>query len=158
VNETRRRAYLEAMGFEVWVPRRGRPAGVRNTAGPTGRLLLGPGQGSTLLVCGTAEESAGRLAGDLARALGGDPVWAWPDQGAAADSLALEEAIGARLITRVIVLGSEPAQGLFAGAAPVVIGSASVTIAASMEALGTRGAARRALWRSLRRGSGTGAA
>jgi hypothetical protein len=152
VSEARRRAYLEALGFDVWVPRLGTPAGSLITGCPTGRLQLGPGQGSTLVVCATAEDSATRFAGDLARALGSDPVWAWPDRQATADALALEEAIGVRLITRVIVLGAEPARWLFADTVPAVVGSAAVAIAASVNELGARGAARRALWRSLRGG------
>jgi len=149
VNEARRRAYLEAMGFDIWVPRSGAAAG-----GPaSGRLQLGPGQGSTLVVCGAAEESVSRFAGDLARVLGGEPMWAWPDYEAAADALALEEAVGARLITRVLVLGAQPARWLFTDAVPEVVGSAAVAIAASVDELGARGAAKRALWRSLRSGA-----
>lgn len=147
-DEARRRAYLEAMGFDVWVSRFGGPAG----GAGTGRLQLGPGQGSTLVVCGALEECASRLAGDLARVLGGDPVWAWPDHDAAAEAVALEEAIGARLITRVLVLGAEPAHWLFAGATPEVVGSAAVTLAASLQELAVRGAAKQALWRRLRGG------
>ena len=67
--ETRRRAYLEALGFDVWL--------ARPPAPEPGALSVGPGSGSTLLVCDAAADSTPDLAKDLARALGGEPTWAW---------------------------------------------------------------------------------
>ncbi|MGD8346475.1 MAG: hypothetical protein PVI83_04475, partial [Lysobacterales bacterium] len=71
MNEARRRAYLEAMGFDVWVQKP--PPPLEN------RLVVGPGRGNTLLICATPELSASKLAADIARAVGGEPAWAWPD-------------------------------------------------------------------------------
>lgn len=156
--EARRRAYLEAMGLEVWVARSGRAA----ATGAAGRLQVGPGQGSTLLVCAVAADSAGKFAGDLARALGGDPLWAWPDPAGVEGSVDLEEAVYDRLITQVVLLGAEPARWLFPDGVPASVGSAAVTTAASVDEMSVSGAAKQDLWRSLRRGpmgpNGQGAA
>lgn len=147
--EARRRAYLEAMGFDVWVAR----VATRSAEQPvsqSGLLVVGPGQGSTLLVCASAAETAGKFAADLTRALGGDPAWAWPDRdGSGGDSLGLEAAIGARLITRVFIFGADTARWLFVGAVPEVVGSATVTTLDGLGELAVRGAAKRALWRRL---------
>jgi hypothetical protein len=146
--EARRRAYLEAMGFDVWVH--------RSAAHPipqSGLLVVGPGQGSTLLVCAAAAETAGKFAADLTRALGGDPAWAWPDRGGSGDgggdSLGLEAAIGARLITRVVIFGADTARWLFDGAVPEVVASAAVSTLDGLDELAIRGAAKRALWQCL---------
>lgn len=151
--EARRRAYLEAMGFEVWVAKAAAPHATArvaaSVASPAGLIRVGPGQGSTLLVCATAADTAGKFAADVVRALGGDPAWAWPDRADAGGGVALEEAIGARLFTRVFVFGDEAARWLFAGEIPQVIASAAVTVVDSLEVLAVRGAAKQALWRRL---------
>lgn len=149
--EARRRAYLEAMGFDVWVTR----VATRSAEQPvsqSGLLVVGPGQGSTLLVCASAAETAGKFAADLTRALGGDPVWAWPDRDGSedgGDSLGLEAAIGARLITRVFIFGTDTARWLFDESVPEVVASAAVTTLDDLGELAVRGAAKRALWRRL---------
>jgi hypothetical protein len=89
----------------------------------------------------------------MVRALGGDPAWAWPVRGvghdAGGDSVTLEEAIGARLITRVFVFGGDTARWLFQGGIPAVVGSATVTPLAGLGEIAQRGAAKQALWRCL---------
>jgi hypothetical protein len=140
--EARRRAYLEALGFDVWVTR---PAAAERS-----RLGVSGGQGSTLLVCPAIADSDTELARDLARALGGDPVWAWLDPPADADGQQLEEIIAGRLLTRVVVFGPEPLRCLFRGPAPETIGSATVLSAPALEELAASGSARLALWRKLR--------
>jgi hypothetical protein len=143
------------MGFDVWVARStDADPGVEQP----GRIQVGPGRGSTLLVCASAADSASKFAADVVRALGGDPAWAWPvhgvgggvGRGAGGDSLTLEEAIGARLITRVFVFGGDSASWLFPGGIPPVVGSAAVTPLADLAEISQRGAAKRALWRCLR--------
>jgi len=131
----------------------------------SGLLVVGPGQGSTLLVCAAAAQTAGKFAADLTRALGGDPAWAWPDRGGhgdgigdgphdgsgdgGGDSLALEAAIGARLFTRVVIFGADTARWLFDGAVPEVVASAAVLTLEGLEELAVRSAAKRALWQRL---------
>ncbi len=189
MSEARRRAYLEAMGFDVWVARSAAPAADAQAAasfpepldgpadrpfdGPfdaqvdtladqqSGRIQLGPGRGSTLLICSSAADSASKFAADVVRALGGDPAWAWPvrgmgrgavhgaDHGAGGEDSTLEQAIGARLITRVFVFGADSARWLFQCQIPAVVGSATVTPLAGLKEISLRGADKRALWQCL---------
>ena len=142
MSEPRRRAYLEAMGFDVWVARP--PAPERD------RLVVGPGQGSTLLVCASPEQSASRLAGDIVRAAGGDPAWAWPDPEGNAESPRLEEAVKDSLFTRVIVFGESNARQLFGSEVPAVVFSAQVGLAMDIDELATRGTAKQQLWTLLK--------
>ena len=139
--ESQRRAYLEALGFDVWVTRPPPPQ--------PGRLVVGPHAAATLLVCGKPENSATRIAGDVVRALGGDASWAWPDTGGGEACVGLAEAIADRLITRVILFGQEPARWLFEGSVPEVLGSARVIAAPGLDELAGQGRARRSLWRLL---------
>ena len=141
MTEARRRAYLEALGFDVWV--------MKPPAPQWDRLVTGAGQGSVLLVCATSAEVASALSTDIARALGGDPVWAWPDPEGNPDTPCLEDAVRDRLFTRVIVFGADLAGRLFGGPAPEVLLSASVSIAGSLDELAVRGSAKRALWALL---------
>jgi hypothetical protein len=140
--EARRRAYLEALGFDVWLTR---PAAAERC-----RLAVSGGRGSTLLVCPAPADSETELARDVARMLGGDPVWAWLEASADAAGQPLEEIIAGRLITRVVLFGPEPGRGLFRGPAPEIIGTAMILTAPPLEELAVSGSARRALWRQLR--------
>jgi hypothetical protein len=113
-----------------------------------GRVVLGPGAGSTLLLCGKPGEAATALAADIARSLGSEPVWSWLAQDEAAPGVPLEQAIEERLFTRVLVFGRD----LFAPAADPavqVIGSARLIRVESIPVLVQSGAARRALWLAL---------
>jgi hypothetical protein len=141
MTEARRRAYLEAMGYDVWVAR---PPG----PGPL-RLVLGPGAGGDLLVCASPDESGSKLAADIARALGDDPAWAWPDPDGANGGPTVEEAVADRLFTQLVVFGGELARALFGHEAPDVLGSAAVRVAPALDELAVRGAAKRAFWRLL---------
>jgi hypothetical protein len=148
--EARRRAYLDALGFDVWVAR---PA-----AAEPGRLGVGTGSGAMLLVCDSSADCDTDLARDLARALGGDPAWAWlePQQGDGGQ--ALGEIISSRLITRVMLFGAEPARRLFQGKVPETIGSAALVVVPSLQELAASGLARQSLWRRLRSLRGAGGA
>ena len=108
------------------------------------------GRGSTLLVCPAMADGDTELARDIARSLGGDPVWAWLEPPADVASQRLEEIIAGRLITRVVLFGPEPGRCLFRGPIPEVIGSATILIAPALEELAASGTARRSLWRKLR--------
>lgn len=146
--EARRRAYLEAMGLDVWLPRRAAAEGQA-----TGLLRLGPGEGSTLVVCAEAAESAGKFAGDLARALGAEPVWAWPDRDGGGDGVSLPDIIDSRLITRVLLLGGTTIGWLFPDKVPVTVGSAAIARVAAMDELTLSGSAKQNLWHCMRPGA-----
>ena len=136
--EPRKRAYLEAMGFDVWQLRPEPP--------PPGRLVVGPGEGSMLLVCDSQAACATRFASDLVRALGGDPAWAWPQGEADEVGESLEDAISRRLFTQVIVFGCEAEAWLFQGPGPAVVGSSAVRVEAGLNELAVRGSAKQAFW------------
>lgn len=142
--EPRKRAYLEAMDIDVWVARP--PAPDRD------RLVVGPGQGSTLLVCALPEDSASRLSGDIARAVGDDSVWAWSDPDGNPDNPRLEDAIRNGLFTRVIVFGESLAKCLFGKEVPGVLVSSTVGVAHEMAELAVRGTAKQEFWELLRAG------
>lgn len=149
--EARRRAYLEAMGFDVWV--------ARLSDAPGGRMGVSAASGSLLLVSASGADRDTALGGDLVRVLGGDPVWAWLHPQENETSETLENVVKSKLITQVIVLGAESKRYLFGAQAPDIIASARVTVAPSLQELGVSGRARRTLWaqlRLLRNGSGQG--
>lgn len=141
MNEARRRAYLEAMGYDVWVAK---PPG----PGPV-RLVIGPGGGGDLLVCAAPDESSSKLAADIARVLGNDPVWAWPDPNGESDRPTVEEAVTDRLFTQMVVFGAGLARDLFGSQPPEVLGSSAVRIAPALDELAVRGTAKRAFWRLI---------
>lgn len=141
--EPRKRAYLEAMGFDVWVAKPPEPQ--------RDRLVVGPGQGSTLLVCASPEQCATRLGGDIVRAVGGDPVWAWPDPEGNPDGPRIADAVKDSLFTQVFIFGSETAGLLFGQDAPATIVSAAVEVVADIGELETRGTAKQQFWTSMKR-------
>ena len=139
--ETQRRAYLEAMGIGVWI---NKPA-----APDADRWVVGPGSGSTLLLCRTAEESGTRLAADIGRSLGGDPVWAWPDPEGRQEYPSLKDTIEQYLFTQAVLFGPALAGQAFNGSVPEVLGSASLQVTADLDELAVDGMARRKLWQCL---------
>lgn len=141
MTESRRRAYLDAMGFELWA--------VKPPAPEHDRLLFQPGEGATLLICDGPEATASRIASDIARALDGDAVWAWPDPEGRPDSPTLEEAVGQRLFTRVVLFGAALERLLFRGGPPPVIASAAVSRCGALDEIAVRGSAKQALWERL---------
>lgn len=143
--EVQRRAYLEVMGFDVWLAKQPDPE--------LNRLLVQPGDGDTLLVCSQPALAAGRFAGDVARALDDRVVWAWPDPEGRLDMPTLEDAVGQYLFTRVVIFGAPLASQLFSGDVPVVVGSARVLEIADLQELAASGHAKLAFWNQI---SGTG--
>lgn len=138
MTESRRRAYLEALGIDVWV--------AKPPPGSGDRLFVGPGSGDILLLCNSPEESATRLAGDISRALGGGTVWAWPEPGATAESPTLTEVLDGRRFILAIAFGGVPGDRTGGGDAP-----AGLLLAPALVELTASGAARAAFWRQLRR-------
>lgn len=136
--EARRRAYLEALGLDVWI---GRPS-----APEPGCLAVSGGRGSTLLVCSSSADCQTDIAADVARALGGDPVWAWLNPLPEESGEPLENIIAHRLITRVLLLGPRAARSLFRGGAPEIVGSATVSVAPALEDLASSASARKSFW------------
>jgi hypothetical protein len=139
--ETQRRAYLEAMGIGVWINKPAPP--------DAARWLVGPGSGSTLLLCRSPEESGTRLAADIGRSLGGDPVWAWPDPESNQENPSLEDTIEQYLFTQVVLFGTTLAGQAFNGKIPGILGSARVQVTADLDELAVDGMARRHLWQFL---------
>ncbi len=140
--EERRHAYLRAMGLDVWLPRL--PA-----AGPD-RLGIRRGSDGTLLLVSTAGDCRTELAGDLARALGGDPGWAWLDPAADEEAQTLQEVVAECLITRILVFGPDTARRAFGGDIPLTLGSATVVALPGLHEVAASGSARQALWAQLR--------
>ena len=139
--ESQRRAYLDALGLEVW--------SIKPPEPQFDRLLLQPGEGSTLLICNAPEATATRLAGDIVRALAGKVIWAWPDPAGSPQSPTLEQAVGQYLFTRVVLFGDSLARQMFGGDAPLVTASASITVCDGLDELAVRGNAKRLLWKQL---------
>lgn len=139
--ESRRRAYLEAMGLDVWA--------IKPPPAQPDRLVLQPGNGQTLLLCEEPEETAQRIAGDIARALDQDVVWAWPDPGGGSENASLAEAVGQHLFTRIVVFGAALANRVCKGEVPRVIGSASILVTGSVNELAVSGSAKQAFWEEL---------
>lgn len=141
MTEAQRRAYLEAMGIGVWI--------AKPVAPDADRWVVGPGSGSTLLLCRTAEESGTRLAADIGRSLGGDPVWAWPDPEGRQEYPSLKETIEQCLFKQVLLFGQALAGQAFKGRTPEILASASVQVTADLDKLAVDGMARRKLWQCL---------
>lgn len=152
----RRQAYLKAMGIDVWIPRSA-PAGSRESlpletgTGETTRelqIFVGPGSGSTMLLCASAAEAATELASDIARSLEGEPVWAWLASGDSTPGVSLPLAIEEHLFTRVLVFGLEPLARAGSGKNRIV-GSAELVWTDPIPGLAESGAARQRLWQQL---------
>jgi len=139
--ESQRRAYLEAMDINVWLG--------KSAAADQVGLVIGPGSGSTLLLCHVADESATRLAADISRFLADGPVWGWSDPEGQGQCPSLESAIGTYLFTRVVVFGQSLAAQLFSGPLPQILGSARIIVARGMNVLEASADARRELWHKL---------
>lgn len=139
--ETRRRAYLEAMGLDVWEMKPAAPL--------ADRLVLQPGEGDTLLLCREPEESAQRIAGDISRTLGQEVVWAWPDPEGKEENATLDQAIGQFLFTRVVIFGESLARHVCQGKTPQVIGSARVLVTREVDELAVSGNAKQSFWQLL---------
>jgi len=159
INE-RQHAYLDAIGIEVWSLRESAPPApiVDSVSIDTPsiqsqsiscdtRLKIGSGSGGVLLICAVDVDSACRMANDISRALGGVPVWAWPDDEAAATELA--SAVDEKLFTTVAVFGDELAGQFFEGTLPEAVSSARLVMLPSMQDLQTRADARRSLWATI---------
>ena len=139
--ESQRRAYLDAMGLDMWSIKPPKPE--------FDRLIFQPGEGSTLLICDVPEATATRIAGDIVRALAGKVVWAWPDPEGSPQSPTLEQAVGQYLFTRVVLFGDGLARQVFRGDAPLVTDSASITVSIGLGDLAVRGNAKQILWKQL---------
>lgn len=140
------RAYLDAMGIPVWTLRE--TAEIEPTAVEPGlSLKLGPGSGGVLLICAAVAESAGKLANDINRLLGGVPVWSWPDDGE--DAVKPDVAVDENLFTTVAVFGADLAERIFGSETPQSLNSASLVLLPSMPDLEESAQARQALWAGL---------
>ena len=143
VISSRQHAYLDAMDIGIWSLRESPCLATPPVTIPPG-LKLGPGGGGILLVCAADTDSATRLANDIARALGGVPVWAWPhvDPGA----IKLPNAVEENLFTTVAIFGSDLAIQFFNGDPPPSVQSANLVLLPSMQDIQDRAEARQLLW------------
>ena len=139
--EAQRRAYLEAMDISVWA---GKPAETDRN-----RIIIGPGSGSTLLLCRDPGESATPLASDICRYLGESPVWAWADPEGSSEHPTLESAVDKHLFTRVLLFGETLAMQVFKAKVPQILGSACVVVTSDLNELAASAGARKKLWRQL---------
>lgn len=139
--ELRRRAYLDALGIDVWLSK---PAEADRN-----RLLFSPGKGDTLLVCSSAESSITRLASDITRALGGEVIWAWPDPEGRKESPTIAEAVGQFLFTRIVIFGSNLERQICGNEPPEFGASTRVLAAPDLNELAERGTARRLFWKQI---------
>lgn len=141
--DSRQQAYLDAMDIGVWSLREPvlPESGVTEK---TTQLKLGPGRGGVLLICVADTDSAGRLANDINRVLGGSPVWAWPsaDNGV----VNLTHAVKENLFTTVAIFGRELAAQFYDDEPPAHLSSAKLVLLPSMQDIQNRAEARRELW------------
>lgn len=147
--DARQQAYLDAMDIDVWLLRQqpltqaSVPAATPAAKSPG--LKLGPGGGGVLLLCAVDVDSASRLANDIARALGNNPVWAWPH----ADAACLSDAIDENLFTTVAIFGDELASQFFEGELPASVNSANLVLLPSMQNIRDSADARQQLWNAI---------
>ena len=142
----RQLSYLDAMEIGVW--------SLREISDPAAHaipvtnkspgLKLGPGGGGILLICAADNDSASRLAGDIVRALGSVPVWAWPQVDSSA--VKLSNAVEENLFTTVAIFGNELAARFFDADLPDSLGSANLVLLPAMQEIQSRPKARQALW------------
>lgn len=160
MNPASRQAYLKAMGIDVWITRSGSSGRAETAVSPLQAVIgdvraamepeicVGPGTGSTLLLCASAAEAATTIASDIARSLEGEPVWAWLASGDSTPVSSLQQAIEEHLFTRVLVFGLEPVARA-AGGKMGIVGSAQLIWSDSIPSLLESGEARRRLWQQL---------
>lgn len=158
IGRARQIQYLRAMGIDVWVPRSRVDAAARagtsaeppatsdSPSGAAAGFTLGPGSGSLLLLCDSAQQASLPIAADIARCLDGAPVWGWPARDAG--GVPLEAAVRERLFTGVLVFGTLAEAGA-AGALLQVCASARIVRTQSLPDLARDPDERRALWSTL---------
>jgi DNA polymerase III psi subunit len=143
MTNSRQQAYLDAMGIEVWSLRDVISAAEVDQPISPG-IKLGPGSGGVLLICEAADDSASRLANDIGRALGGVPVWAWPQIDDV--SVQLSDAVDEHLFTTVAIFGETLASQFFAEELPTNLNSAQLVLLPAMRDILANAEARRLLW------------
>lgn len=171
-----RLAYLEALGLTAWERRDGTRSAERvgtvadpatasrpeqppppaapaarspsESREPRARVVLGPGKGGCLFLCGREDDSTTALAADLARAVRDMPVWGHVDERGGGQLL--EAAIAERLFTQVVVFGEGLARLVFGGEVPGDAGPAKVTVVDDLARLARDPGARRACWSAFR--------
>lgn len=141
--DSRQQAYLDVMDIGVWTLRKPPMLESVVTEKAT-QLKLGPGSGGILLICAADTDTAGRLANDINRALGGAPVWAWPSSESGGVDLGL--AVNENLFTLLAFFGKELAARFFDGEPPAHLSSAKLVLLPSMQEIQSLAEARRELW------------
>ena len=110
-------------------------------------LKLGPGGGGILLLCTVDSDSASRLASDIGRAMGSNPVWAWPVTDA--NAMPLSNAIEDNLFTTAAIFGDELAGAFFDGELPASLNAAKIVLLPAMQDIQGSAEARKLLWSTL---------
>lgn len=139
-------AYLDAMGIEVWQPRRA--SADEDTGSGTSEIVIGAGDGDILCIVESGSEASLRLAADIGGAMRCSPVWAWPSAsaGQSGESLSVQAAVTEKMLTRILVFGGVLAARIFGPEIPTVISAARVHVVPGLAALKEDRSAKRILW------------
>lgn len=150
MNEARRQAYLEAMGFDVWLARPAAPEACRLRCASERT-----DDAKILAICEREDQAGTRMAQDIARAFNDELAWAWPETGPVSDSsgesFGLAELVDEKLYTGVVIFGRELPRLLGCKAGAGIVGSARVQVATSLDELEVSPAARREFWETVLR-------
>lgn len=147
--DSRRLAYLDAMGIDVWQPRGANAPAGPDPNGPS--IVLGPGDGDILCIVHSESESGLKLAAGIGAAMRCQPIWCWPngETGQVAEPLTLEGAVSEKMLTRILVFGEELAEQLLGADRPEVISAARVHVVPDMDSISKDQEAKRMLWRLM---------
>ena len=137
--------YLDALGIPVWKQRAGKAK--------IDLLHLGPGSGSTLMVCEHAQATATAIAADISRFVGADAAWAWPleenSETGGRPGMDLTGIIEQNLITTVLVFGEAFSLQLMRGFDGASSGSARFIQLDDFDRLKQSAKSRRQLWQKI---------
>lgn len=144
--EARSLAYLDAMGIDVWQPRRAAPDDESGPCEP--QILIGAGDGDILCIVESESETKLKLASDIGAAMRSAPVWSWPshDPGLAADTMTIANAVSEKMLTRILIFGENLASVIFSSEVPAVVSAARVHVVPGLNDLAQDSGAKRILW------------
>lgn len=147
--DSRRLAYLDAMGIDVWQSR-----GVASISEPAvvePGIEIGAGDGDILCIVQTKAEAELKLAAGIGAAMRCKPVWAWPagKQDQPDGSLTIEAAVSEKMLTRILVFGEDLAETLLGSDNSEVVSTARVHLVPTLANIAKDKDAKRSLWRLM---------